>query len=405
MKTFLPWALVFVLGACSGAVDPSKIEVIPDDIELLPLEATCEVLLDTETLLGVSPQGQAWLRGDVASRYVDQKGLSTQVSIPSSAGQFVVAFRDERALFEAPQGIYAVDKNDARSIVFPESVAAFAAMCGDPETDGPSFVATENGLFRYENDGWAAFRSEFIDFRQIKSFATIEGQCIADDEMLWFRSRNHAWRFDLVNDQQEQVQNWPEVHHLDIDPELGAVIISNSALYVGAEDSLRKVKWGSGTLQAFSKSEGVLWVAHGGQLLSRDGVGTWKRYLPETIKLSSLSALYAYSKDAFWAQTSDQLCHVYTDDLIIVKGIAPYERYRGNQVSLEVSTVVSTDKVAVSVDEGPFQTFDKDASGEFFSGTVELGDLEGWHSLRFRAQNSGKQWFRTLRVERLAQAL
>lgn len=383
-----------------GPIDPvDPIDPTPEPVRvslagapLLEPSGACASLGAGESVLDVSPEGDAWIASDSGLRVLARDGSEWALPYPPAARPSYLVAHDARTATWIANGLVerAIPGGLRRAHVPAESGTP-RWLCGDPEASGPFVVATELGLHAREGGQFWRYTAEGSSLLPSHPFALASGACSGASGELWFSDEDGAWRLEVASGS-------PSLHALDAIPAGLAIVrdgslaaaIGEGVLFVIDGSDALEIELEEGAPRAVSVGGGRVWVAAGATIGVRDAAGAWSRVD------ASADDLFADATGAAWARSASELCRLELGASLAIAGLAPDERVAGAR-TLTITASAMADSAEVSIDGAV--VFETDAA----STRIEAGELPmgapGWHELVATARIEGTEVRRAIAYE------
>lgn len=342
-------------------------------------DALCQTLGDGEVLVGVSPEGEAWIEGDDGVRHVTPDGTSTPVDASFTRADTLVAWDAAAAFVVGDNSLWSTTFTGAEPMVLPPELGKPRFVCGDPQRASGAFVVTTRGLFERHDDAWLrwSFPLELLESMQIRD---LQGACSGQDSTMYLEAGQSLWQVrygDFAS--LREAADLTDMLAVGPDPRIGFVALSEGELVRFDGSGWAGIPFDEGRVTAGSVADGVLWAAVDGLLYRRNRFDEWE-LLDAPMWPATITGLQAYAAGGAWVVRSQQLCHVQPRDTLRVQGVRPFGRLaEGSGLSVGVSGKPS---MGSSLSAG------LDGQGIEVSGTAGAWTLTGpeslspgWHAL------------------------
>ena len=110
------WCIAVLLVGCGDATLSNTNAGVA---QLVPAEASCEVLGENETLIGVSPEGEAWFEGDAGVRLALPDGTSSLVDADFTRADVLVAWDTQAAFVIGDNSLWSTTLTGAQPVSLP----------------------------------------------------------------------------------------------------------------------------------------------------------------------------------------------------------------------------------------------------------------------------------------------
>lgn len=358
-------------------------------------ESTCQPLGPGEALVGVSPEGEAWVEEEGGVRHVLPDGTSTPVDASFTRADALVAWDSRAAFVVGDNALWTTTSAGAEPLSLPAELGKPRFLCGDPQRAGGAFVITTRGLFERHDDSWLrwSFPIELLESMQIRD---LEGACSAEDSTMYLEAGQSLW--EVRHGEVASLREAADLTGLrTVGPDLRVGFV---ALRGGEPVRFDGAGWvpipfDEGPVTEMSVADGVLWAAVDGTLYRRNRFDQWER-LELSVLPTTVSMLRGYAAGGAWFVRAGQLCHVQTRETLRVTGVRPFGRLpQGARLLAQVSGEASTGS-SLSVELEGQRIEVGGASGAW---TITSPDeLEpGWHTLRLAVASADGELRRTVK--------
>ena len=342
-------------------------------------DALCETLGDSEVLVGVSPEGEAWVEGDDGVRHVLPDGTSTPVDASFTRADALVAWDAAAAFVVGDNSLWNTTFTGSEPMALPPELGKPRFVCGDPQRASGAFVVTTRGLFERHNDAWFrwSFPVELLESMQIRD---LQGACSGQDSTMYLEAGQSLWQVrygDFAS--LREAADLTDMLVVGPDPRIGFVALREGELVRFDGSAWTGIPFDEGRVTAGSVADGVLWAAVDGLLYRRNRLDEWE-LMDAPMWPATITHLQSYAAGGAWVVRSQELCHVQPRDTLRVQGVRPFGRLaEGSSLSVGVSGDPS---MGVSLSAS------LDGQGIEVSGTAGAWTLTGpealhpgWHSL------------------------
>jgi hypothetical protein len=366
--------------------DSVPVQTVPGDLATVTAEGFCVSAAAGQALVGVSPDGFAWLAetmpGDGATRFavVDpwseavtaapvDLALGTMVSIqPRSADDAIVVAAD---------ALWHVDAWSRVSLVPPEGWAGSASACGNPRDNG--FVLTGGTLYEHRPDAWWGLTPEAHEGGSPDRIIAFDGECTGPADETWMSAPDGTiWRVSIEG----------EVRGLRF-AELTAAAATGSTLAVLADGELwlgpeEWTRWDfeAGQPGTIAASGDQVFIAVGDRVLRAVGDEFTELSAPDALGGGEIEALLAHP-GGLWIRRAGELCHAAIGPQLRIADVHPYQRTPERELSFSVASSDADAAVDATLDGEPLTLTPGAIAGEL-TGVLSLGGL-GWHRLELQA--------------------
>ena len=384
------WAALLLLGCGDASLSDTQAGLA----EASFAEARCEPLAAAETLIGVSPEGEAWLEGDDGVRHIQPDGTVTAVAADFTRADALVAWDSQLAFVIGDNTLWNAGFAGAEPLSLPPELGKPKFVCGDPASSGGAFLITTRGLFERSGDSWLrwSFPLELLESMQMRA---LQGACSSDEPLMYVEAGDSLWEVDYG-----ERASFREVAKLDgmvvggPDPRIGFVALRDGGLVRYDGDGWAPVPFDEGPVDQVSVADGLLWAAVGSTLYRRNRYDEWEE-MSASLWPAAITELRAYAAGGAWSVHGNVLCHVEPKKTLRVRGIRPFARLpQGSALSVGVSSDPTM---------GPELSARLDGQGVDVTGgagtwSLSLAALEpGWHELRLGLSSSEGQVERILK--------
>jgi mono/diheme cytochrome c family protein len=342
-------------------------------------DASCQLLPPSEALIGVSPEGEAWVEGDEGVRLVLPDGTSSWVDAGFTRADAIVAWDTRAAYVVGDNSLWSTTAEGAEPMSLPPELGKPRFVCGDPGRPSGAFVITTRGLFERLDEVWLRwdFPVELLESMEIRDLA---GACAGQDSTMYVEAGGALWevRYGDLASFREATQ-LGDVSAVGPDVRIGFVGLRQGELV--RFDGLRwaTIPFDEGEVTAASASDGVLWAATDALLYRRNRFDRWEQ-LDAPMWPTTIDEVRGYSAGGAWLVRQNQLCHVEPRDTVRIDGVRPYGRLpEGSGLSLSVfADPETTTSLTARLDGGGVAV--NGASGAWsIQGPDAL--VPGWHTL------------------------
>ena len=155
-------------------------------------DATCQALAEDESLVGVSPDGEAWVEGEDGMRHVSPDGISTPVDARFTHSDELVAWDASSAFVVGDNTLWNATFEGSEPLSLPPELGKPRFVCGDPRDVGGAFVVTTRGLFERRNDAWLrwALPVELVESMEIRD---LQGACSGEEPVMYLEAQQSLW--------------------------------------------------------------------------------------------------------------------------------------------------------------------------------------------------------------------
>jgi hypothetical protein len=341
--------------------------------------ASCQALVEGESLVGVSPDGQAWVEGDAGMRHVSPDGVSTPVDARFTRADALVAWDASSAFVVGDNTLWSATFTGSEPLSLPPELGKPRFMCGDPRSDGGSFLVTTRGLFERRDSTWLrwALPVELLESMEIQA---LQGACSGEDPVMYLEAQQSLWEVRYGETASfREVADLTDMSGTGADVRVGFVALRDGQLIRFDGRGWVPIPFDEGAVTLMSVADSVLWASVGPDLYRRDRFEKWER-LDTNVSLSGLSALEGYAAGGAWVVNAGELCHIAHRETLRVDGVRPYERFaEGSAVSFSVSGDPAMGSTLSARLDGQGLPVTGSAGSWTIDGENALG--AGWHSL------------------------
>lgn len=339
----------------------------------------CQPLGDAEELVGVSPEGEAWLSTDTGVRVITPEGAATDVDARFTQADQFVAWDASSAFVVGDNTLWNTTVAGSETVAIPPELGKPKSVCGDPRNDGGAFVITTRGLFERRAATWQRWDLplELLESLELRS---LQGACSGQQPLLHMIAGQSLWEIHHgENAFFREVADLSDASDSAADIRIGFVALKSGALTRLDEGKWVNIPFDEGLVEQMSMSDGVLWATVGTEMYRRDRFDRWER-LEFAIGLGSVSQLEGYAAGGAWAVSDRVLCHVGHRETLRVAGIRPYGTLAPG--AMPASLMVTADpamgsSLRAAVDGNALQV-----TGDAGAWTVTSGAFDaGWHTL------------------------
>lgn len=379
-----PWLIALALLGCG---DSQLANTHAGVATTVTADAHCQPLAENETLVGVSPEGEAWVEGDDGVRHVLPDGTSTWVDASFTRADALVAWDAAAAFVVGDNSLWRATSEGAEPLSLPPGLGKPRFVCGDPERASGAFLITTRGLFERHNDIWLrwSFPVELLESMKIRD---LEGACSGQDSVMYLEAGESLWevRYGDIASLREAV-TLTGMSAVGPDVRVGFVALRDGELVRFDGSGWARIPFDEGNVTAAGAADGVLWAAVDGLLYRRNRFDEWK-YLDAPMWPTPIEEIRGYAAGGAWLVRADQLCHVEPHETLRVQGLRPYGRIdQGSGLSL----LVSGDPAM-----GTSLSASLDGQGVGVSGAAGAWSLTGpeslspgWHTLSLTVASPG----------------
>jgi len=300
-------------------------------------EAQCQALADNEALIGVSPEGEAWVEGEDGVRHLLPDGTSTWLDASFTRADALVAWDAAAAFVVGDNSLWSATFEGAEPLSLPPELGKPRFVCGDPERTSGAFVITTRGLFERLDDAWLRwpFPAELLESMKIRD---LEGACAGQDSVMYLEAGDSLWELqygDIAS--LREAADLSGMRAVGPDIRVGFIALRDGELVRFDGSAWAPIPFDEGDVTTASAADGVLWAAVDSSLYRRDRLDRWE-YLDAPMWPGAIEEIRSYAAGGAWIVRGNQLCHVEPDGTLRVQGVRPYGRLaEGAGLSLTVS--------------------------------------------------------------------
>ncbi len=376
---------------------PGPPEVTPKDVPAAPeavsSTVTCSALRPGETLLSVSPEGQAWLvvAGSPSSiRVVDAFGAQiaesiTEVDIAGIAGAQAWSGSDAAVLAE--QSLWRLEDLARIELTPPSGFATPAAMCGDPGANG--VLVSGGKVFERRGVEWWGWDPGVEGEGAPSNVVRYDGECQGTDDLMWLTSADGT----LYRVEPAQFSRPVRFDGMvDAAATQGMIAVLDAEMLWVGPDAWQSWVFPGAVPTALAASSGKLWMLSGSQLLRFDGE-TWVEVSQGLTEPAEAMGAHA---GGVWLAGTSQICHQAVGTGLRVEGVRPFSRSIELEYLIQVQASDGSADLTADVDGVPVPLA-FDAVANAYTGNARLEAI-GWHTLTLSAGGGAIQ--RTIPIKR-----
>lgn len=376
----LLWLALFAIWGCGDAQVGNSLAGVASPAFAA---ASCAALSEGESLVGVSPNGEAWVEGDGGMRQVSPDGISTPVDAAFTRSDALVGWDASSAFVIGDNTLWSATLDSSAAVSLPSELGKPRFICGDPRNKGGSFVVSTRGLFERRDDAWLSWAVP-IELLESMKIRDVQGACSGEAPRMYIEAGQ-----TLLEAQYGEVASLREVADLSdvtatgVDLQIGLVALREGELIRLDGGGWAAIPFDEGTATLMSVADGVLWVSVGSELYRRDRFEKWER-LQIVTSPAAISAIEGYAAGSAWIVKGDELCHIGHRETLRVDGVRPYQRLpEGSTMAFRVSGDSSMgSSLSVALDGQSLSVTGTDGAWTV-SGAIAPG--VGWHSLALDA--------------------
>lgn len=348
--------------------------------------ALCQSLAEGEVLIGVSPEGQAWVEGDEGVRHLAPDGTTTRVDASFTRADELIAWDDEAAFVVGDNSLWSTTVAGSDPLSLPPELGKPRFVCGDPQRPSGAFLVTTRGLFERRNETWYrwSFPVELLESMRIRD---LQGACSGHEPVMYLEAGQSLW--EVRYGEQASLREAADLSDIAAtapDERVGLVALRDGELLRFDGAGWVRIPFDEGLVTAMSVADGVLWAAVDGALYRRNRYDEWE-HLEAPMWPTPIDEIRGYAAGGAWVVRSGQLCHVQARETLRVSGLRPYGRLsEGAGLSASVSADPAMGSaLSASLDGQGLKV--SGASGAWtVTGPESLGP--GWHSLALAVASS-----------------
>ncbi len=342
-------------------------------------DAVCQPLADDESLVGISPDGQAWVEGDGGIRHVSPDGISTALDARFTRADELVGWDASSAFVVGDNSLWSATFAGSEPLSLPPELGKPRFLCGDPRGIGGSFLVTTRGLFERRDGAWLRW-SLPVELLESMEIRDLQGACSGQDPTMYLEAQQSLWevRYGEIASFRE-IADLSEMSATGADVRVGFVALRDGELLRFDGGGWAKIPFDEGTVAQMSVADSVLWASVGSELYRRDRFEKWERLETATWPFP-IDAIRGYAAGSAWVVKGGQLCHIGHRETLRVSGVRPYERLsEGSTLSLQVSGDSTMGSGLSAWLDGQLLPVTGSAGAWSVPATGELA--AGWHSL------------------------
>jgi mono/diheme cytochrome c family protein len=288
-------------------------------------DAICQTLGEDESLIGVSPEGEAWVDGEDGVRHVSPDGTTTLVDADFTRADALLAWDAAAAFVVGDNSLWSTTFAGAQPLSLPPELGKPRFVCGDPERTTGAFVITTRGLFEKTNDTWLrwSFPIELLDSMQIRD---LQGACSGQDPVMYVEAGESLWEVRYGERASfRELGGLAGANAIGPDVRVGFIALREGELLRFDGEGWAGIPFDEGAVTAADAADGVLWAAVDGTLYRRNQFDEWER-LEAPMWPTPITEIQGYAAGGAWLVRTNQLCHVQPRETIRVNGVRPYGR-------------------------------------------------------------------------------
>lgn len=343
-------------------------------------EAFCQTLTESEALVGVSPEGEAWVEGEGGVRHILPDGTSTPVDASFTRADALVAWDAAAAFVVGDNSLWTTTFEGAEPMVLPPELGKPRFVCGDPQRPSGAFMVTTRGLYERYDDTWLrwSFPVELLESMKIRD---LQGACSGQQPVMYLEAGESLWEVrygDVAS--LRQAADVTGMTSIGPDVRVGFVALREGELLRFDGSGWVSIPFDEGDVTASSVADGVLWAAVNGALYRRNHFDEWE-YLDAPMSPSTINHIKSYAAGGAWlVRNGNELCHVQPRETLRVQGVRPYGRLpEGSGFAVRVLGDPSMGTSLGAQLDGKGVQVTGSAGTWTLTGPESLGP--GWHSL------------------------
>ena len=334
---------VFALALVVGCGESALSNTNAGAAALVPAESDCELLGENETLIGVSPEGEAWFEGDAGVRVVSPNGTSTAVDADFTRADVLVAWDTQAAFVIGDNSLWNTTPVGAQPVSLPPELGKPRFVCGDPVADNGAFVITTRGLFEKNLGDW--FRWSFpVELLETMEIRDMEGACSGKEPIMYMEAGDKLWEvrygarafFREAADFTGMTAGGP-------DPRTGFVAMRDGELLRFDGEGWASLPFDQGPVDMLHVADGVIWAVAGGVIYRRNRYDEWEQ-LDVSLFATPFREIRGYAAGGAWLVQDSVVCHLQTRETLRVDGVRPFGRLpEGSALAVGVAAHPSMD--------------------------------------------------------------
>ena len=372
----LPCLALLVIWGCGDAQVGNSGAGVASDVSAV---ASCEALAEGEALVGVSPNGEAWVQGDNGMRQLSPDGVSTPVDAGFTRSDELVGWDASTAFVVGDNALWNATLSDSEPVALPPELGKPRFVCGDPRNAGGSFLVSTRGLFERRDGTWLRWDvpAELLESMKIRD---LQGACSGEAPVMYIEAEQSLWEAQYGDAASfREVADLSEMTATGADLRIGLVALRNGELIRYDGEGWAAIPFDEGAVMSMSVADSVLWASVGAELYRRDRFEKWER-LATTTAASPITSIESYAAGSAWFVKGGELCHVAHRDTLRVDGVRPYQRLpEGSTMSLRVSGDSSMGSALSAGLDGQSLAVNGGSGAWTVTGVNALG--AGWHTL------------------------
>lgn len=388
----LPLLALLVIWGCGDARVGNSGAGVASNVSV---DASCEALAEGESLVGVSPNGEAWVQGDDGMRQLSPDGASTPVEAGFTRSDELVGWDGSTAFVVGDNTLWNATPADSAPLSLPPELGKPRFICGDPRNAGGSFVVSTRGLFERREGTWLRWDVP-VELLESMKIRDLQGACSGEAPLMYIEAERSLWEAQYGNAASfREVADLSGMTATGADVRIGFVALRGGELLRFGGGSWSAIPFDEGSVTAMSVADSVLWASVGSELFRRDRFEHWERLETATASIP-ITTIESYAAGSAWFVKGDQLCHVAHRDTLRVDGVRPYQRLpEGSTMAFRVSGDSSMGSALSAGLDGRSLSVSGAAGSWAVTGVQSLGP--GWHSLTLEVASSEGPVRRTLK--------
>jgi hypothetical protein len=341
--------------------------------------ASCTALAEGESLVGVSPNGEAWVQGDDGMRQLSRDGASTPIDAGFTRSDALIGWDGSSAFVVGDNTLWNTTLSDSEPLTLPPELGKPRFICGDPRNLGGSFLVSTRGLFERRHGDWLRWDVE-VELLESMTIQDLGGACSGEAPVMYIEAQQSLWEAHYGDAASfRQVADLSEMTSTSADLRIGFVGLRNGELVRFEQGGWAPIPFDEGTVTAMHVADSVLWASVGAELYRRDRFESWER-LEMATAATPITSIESYAAGSAWFVRGGQLCHVAHRDTLRVDGVRPYQRLpEGSTMTFRVSGDASMGSALSAGLDGQSLAVSGAAGDWTVTGVDALGP--GWHVL------------------------
>ena len=387
-----PWLIAVALLGCG---DSQLANTHAGVATTVTAEAQCQLLAESEALVGVSPEGEAWVEGDAGVRHVLPDGTSTWVDASFTRADALLAWDAAAAFVVGDNSLWTATSEGSEPLTLPPELGKPRFVCGNPERASGAFVITTRGLFERQNEIWLRW-SIPVELLESMKIRDLEGACSGQDSVMYLEAGASLWEVrhgDIAS--LREAAPLTGMSAVGPDVRVGFIALRDGELVRYDGSGWARIPFDEGSVTAAGAADGVLWAAVDGLLYRRNRFDEWE-YLDAPMWPAPIQEIRGYAAGGAWLVRANQLCHVEPHETLRVQGVRPYGRLdEGSGLSLLVSADPAMGASLSARLDGQSVPVSGAAGAWSLTGPAFLSS--GWHTLSLAVASSEGQVARSVK--------